>query len=271
MVKSIGDYCEHLSANLEGPIEIILCGQNNDEANVFPRTDIDDIQKLASLIKLRAIQSVNLNLIDLRQTVVFSTLASCLAGSSSINSLNVNGSFIGDGEIRNLIPALRSNCGLTELALINSNISVEGMRLLRPIISGCITLSTLKISTRGWSDVLAQELAEALLLREKDLDVLEVTGGISSSGIELLSQVEVKSKLNTISTILIAWCCLKKKLFSHFSSDTVNFSDNLLEDAGAELVRSSNQYDFKMKASNPNNKFIVLSRLRQSYRWRGVT
>jgi hypothetical protein len=73
-------------------------------------------------------------------------------------------------------------------------------------------LSTLKISTRGWSDVLAQELAEAILLREQDLDVLEVTGGISSSGIELLSQVEVKSKSNTIS--------ISKRSYPHTSLQT---------------------------------------------------
>lgn len=50
------------------------------------------------------------------------------------------------------------------------------------------------MSVHQWTDGIAQELTEALLLREADLDVLELSGGLSSTAVELVSQLEVKRK-----------------------------------------------------------------------------
>jgi hypothetical protein len=50
------------------------------------------------------------------------------------------------------------------------------------------------MSVHQWTDGIAQNLTEALLLREADLDVLELSGGLSSTAVELVSQLEVKRK-----------------------------------------------------------------------------
>lgn len=193
-MTTIKKYCALLKDNVERPIEIVLCGPRHDSGNIYPHTDIEVIKTLAALIKVQATQTVRLSLIDLTSTVAYTAFASCLAGSFSIESLTVNCAFFGDNELRELIPALTSNCGMANLTVTNARITLEGMRLLRPFISGCITLSGLTISLQQWTADIAQEITEALLLREKDLDALELTGGLSSSGIELITQVEVKRK-----------------------------------------------------------------------------
>lgn len=92
-MKSIEYYCEYLKDNLEGPVEIVLSGYALDNGNVHPNTDdIEGIKILASLIKIRATQTVDLSLLNLTSDA-YTTVTSCLAGSSSIKSLSVKGAF----------------------------------------------------------------------------------------------------------------------------------------------------------------------------------
>lgn len=205
MTKSIDWYCNLLTDSIDESVEIVLCG-NGEEANVF-HTDRGRINALVSLIKVQATKTVDLKLVDLSPPDIFTTLTSGLAESTSIKSLSIHGTFFGDDEMRILVSVLNSNCGITKLVDTKANLSREGMHLLRPfVISGFISLSTLTISLNQWADATVQELTEALLLRETNLDVLEVTGvqmeednmgessRLSSPAVEMITQVEVHSK-----------------------------------------------------------------------------
>lgn len=202
MAKSIRQYCEYLRNNFETPAEIILDGKNTKGGNVSRTTKADDIRELASLIKCRSSSNVDLTMNLLTpHTEVFNTLLEDLAGSTSLNSLTVGaesfGVFVqvyGLQELSLLVPVLSSNGAMTKFVVTNTRIPVEGMRLLRPFISSCISLTHLKLSLVGWTDDITREVTEALLLRERDLEVLEISGGLQPSGLEFISQVEVKRK-----------------------------------------------------------------------------
>ena len=197
MAKPIQHYCELLRKDIDDPIEVTLRGQNtrDESANVFPTTDIANIKTLASLIKSQSTKTLGINLIELTSyREVFNTFMTCMAGSTSINSLTVDGSFVGDEELSYLIPVLHCNEAMSNLEITNAAITADGMRMLYPFISGRVTLTKLKLSLLQWTDVIAHELAEALLIRETALDALSVIGGLSSSGVTIISEVEVKSK-----------------------------------------------------------------------------
>jgi Ran GTPase-activating protein (RanGAP) involved in mRNA processing and transport len=202
MAKSIRQYCEYLRNDFETPVEIILDGKSTKGGNVSRTTKADDIRELASLIKCRSSSNVDLTMNLLTpHTEVFNTLLEDLAGSTSLNSLTVGaesfGVFVqvyGLQELSLLVPVLSSNGAMTKFVVTNTRIPVEGMRLLRPFISSCISLTHLKLSLVGWTDDITREVTEALLLRERDLDVLEISGGLQPSGLEFISQVEVKRK-----------------------------------------------------------------------------
>lgn len=210
MAKSIRQYCEHLRNDFETPVEIILDGKSTKGGNVSRTTKADDIRELASLIKCRSSSNVDLTMNLLTpHTEVFNTLLEDLAGSTSLNSLTVGAESFGFVDIMDLhvfvqvyglqelsllVPVLSSNGAMTKFVVTNTRIPVEGMRLLRPFISSCISLTHLKLSLVGWTDDITREVTEALLLRERDLEVLEISGGLQPSGLEFISQVEVKRK-----------------------------------------------------------------------------
>lgn len=170
MTESIANYCKCLKdGDVDDTVEIVLCGNT--------QTDKESVIELASLIKLRATQTIDLIWRDINSEEDFHTLTSYLVGSSSIKSFTIDGAFFGDNEIRHLIPVLSSNGSTTKLVITNTNLTVEGIRSLHPFISGCLALSIFKMSIHQWTDGIAQELTEALLLRESDLDVWNLPEG----------------------------------------------------------------------------------------------